>query len=353
MDQRAVLLLILPLAALASLAAAVLDRRDPFDAAFYPLILVGVLLLYGALLWWPRASALVAGAVLWGFSAFFLIKLVYVLFFTASPQALASGLSGTFFWTPAVFLFTFTTANLRRGRAVNISFLAAMLLLSLVYVASEAVTGDPHLLNVLAQLNLANLTCFLLAGVIHRLAGRHAATAEYARTFERLAHTDVLTGLPNRRAFEQRVARAIAQTERQAPPAGLTVLYLDLNGFKQINDTYGHETGDLVLCRVAERLRGVFRSDEVVARLSGDEFAGLILSGDPDVVQAVVRRVELRVAEPISVPAGVLHVTASVGTSKAPAKGAEVQDLLRQADAAMYAVKRRARPDRGPDGQRR
>ncbi|UBV44081.1 GGDEF domain-containing protein (plasmid) [Deinococcus taeanensis] len=341
-NHRAVLLRILPLAALASLIAVLLEPRAqeaaPFDLVAYPLALGGVLGLYGALLLRPAITALVADTLVWGFSAFFLLKLTFLMFVNHSAALMLADLSESFFWTPALFLLTFTTSNLRRSQAVNVGFLCSLAALSCAYLLTRSEAPDARMLSMLAQLNFANLACFLLTGLIHQMAWRQVSTAERARALEQLAHTDALTGLPNRRSFEQSLRAHLAATA-----APMTVLFFDLNGFKAINDRYGHETGDLVLACIAERLRATFRSGEVFARLSGDEFAGLIASADPAVVRAVLRRVEDLLAEPITVSGAVLTVSASAGTSEYPRDGQDVMALLRHADARMYAAKRASR----------
>ncbi|ACO47421.1 GGDEF domain-containing protein [Deinococcus deserti] len=345
----------LPIAALATLVAYFVERSDlrydPFDELAYPLILAGVLLLEGLLLIRPQAYTLVTRSTLLGFSAFFLLKLAYLLFFSRNPTDLPSELNESFFWTPAIFLFAFITPQARLGQAVSVSFMALMIMISVIYAAASWGTSDLHVLNALVQLNLANLTCLMLAGVVVRLTARHEATVVHARTFEQLAYTDALTGLPNRRYFEQELDSALAAAGEVTPPQPLSVIFMDLDGFKQVNDTYGHDVGDQVLKVVAERLRSTFRGGELIVRLSGDEFAALIPTATPEGMQAIRSRVAEALGKPIALGGQELHIAASLGFSVFPEHGTDVRTLLHHADTAMYGMKSHRTVKQDEDGQ--
>ena len=157
---------------------------------------------------------------------------------------------------------------------------------------------------------------------------------------DRMAHQDPLTGLANRARLEMRLESALGEGD---PTERIGLLFLDLDGFKPINDTYGHEAGDRILCQVAARLKESVRDTEVVARLGGDEFV-VLLRGlhHADDATIVARRILQRIGEPI--PDG--DVTHRVGVSIGGAVGMagdRAQDLLEWADAAMYRVKRSGR----------
>jgi diguanylate cyclase (GGDEF)-like protein len=160
---------------------------------------------------------------------------------------------------------------------------------------------------------------------------------------EKLRHQamhDALTGLPNRTLFLDRAEHALRLAERTHQwPA---VLYLDLDGFKPVNDTYGHEAGDLVLQAFAQRLAGCLRSADTAARLGGDEFAVLVHGPiDSEGVNRVVRRIRAELGHPIALGAGrEATVGASIGVTIADAGTSDVETLLRRADAAMYTAKR-------------
>ncbi|WP_377160852.1 diguanylate cyclase domain-containing protein [Roseateles sp. UC29_93] len=156
---------------------------------------------------------------------------------------------------------------------------------------------------------------------------------------QHLALRDVLTGLPNRRLFEEKVGDAINGARRTG--RGFAVCYLDLDGFKPINDQHGHEAGDEVLTEVAQRLQGLVRGDDVVARLGGDEFA-ILLSGinRPEDVEQTLQRCLFSIQRRITLDSGdKVSVAASIG-AVIGGGGDACRELLHAADEAMYAVKR-------------
>jgi diguanylate cyclase (GGDEF)-like protein/PAS domain S-box-containing protein len=160
-------------------------------------------------------------------------------------------------------------------------------------------------------------------------------------TEARLAHRalhDPLTGLPNRTLLLDRLAQAVRAAERDHAP-GVTVLYLDLNDFKLINDTYGHATGDQVLVEVARRLRSAVRPADTVARLGGDEYA-VVAEALPPADAALLAE---RLRDALRMPIGDLSVAASVGIAHSSKAGLDADTLLRQADADMYRSKPRGR----------
>ena len=153
-----------------------------------------------------------------------------------------------------------------------------------------------------------------------------------------LAYYDVLTGLCNRHFLAVRLAQELAYDQRHE--LGLTVLSVDIDNFKVINDSLGHNIGDLLLKAVAERLLECTSSDDIVARYAGDEFA-LVLTDQghaPD-GSHLIQRILTTVAQPIQVDAREFHLTCSVGASVFPQDGANAETLLRNADAAMHRAK--------------
>ncbi len=156
------------------------------------------------------------------------------------------------------------------------------------------------------------------------------------------AERDQLTGLFNRAHFEARLADAVRVA--RAEGGGFTLLFIDLDGFKPINDRYGHAAGDAVLRQVAKRLRNGVRADDVVGRLGGDEFTVLV----PNVVGTdgagrIAEKILAALAQPYLVNDHTVTIGASIGIALHPAHGDEPEDLIRNADGAMYAVKERGR----------
>jgi diguanylate cyclase (GGDEF)-like protein/PAS domain S-box-containing protein len=147
---------------------------------------------------------------------------------------------------------------------------------------------------------------------------------------------DPLTGLANRALLEERLRAALARDARTGGQTGL--LFLDLDGFKAVNDQHGHAVGDEVLCAVAGRLRHVVRPSDTVARLGGDEFV-VLLEGVTDDLSPLVTRLQAAVEEPVAVGEDLLAVGVSIGQAMSIGGVAEPSALLAQADRSMYSVK--------------
>jgi diguanylate cyclase (GGDEF)-like protein len=154
----------------------------------------------------------------------------------------------------------------------------------------------------------------------------------------RQARHDVLTGLPNRAALTEVLGDAL--TRRRHGGRDVAVLFIDLDGFKLVNDSLGHSAGDELLLRAAERIRAAIRDDDVVARLGGDEF--VVVCGDIDDVgtaTAVARRIATQLEQPVRFGAQDAVISASIGVALADAEDVVADDLLRKADMAMYEAK--------------
>ncbi|MDX8379928.1 MAG: EAL domain-containing protein [Gallionella sp.] len=161
---------------------------------------------------------------------------------------------------------------------------------------------------------------------------------QHEKQLEKIAHYDVLTGLPNRTLLNDRLKQAVARADREKNM--MAVCYLDLDGFKVINDTLGHEAGDLVLIEMARRIENGIRGGETVARLGGDEFVILLLGlGRGDECNMALDRLLTIIAEPIEILDKIFVVGASIGVSIYPLDFEDTDTLLRHADQAMYAAK--------------
>jgi diguanylate cyclase (GGDEF)-like protein/PAS domain S-box-containing protein len=158
---------------------------------------------------------------------------------------------------------------------------------------------------------------------------------------EHQAHHDQLTNLANRRLFHLELGRAISRSRRSG--CAVALVYMDLNGFKQINDTLGHQTGDLVLCTIAQRLTAAMRSDELISRYGGDEFVALLsmLRHPREAIDVFTERMREALNEPVKTEAGPITVGASFGSSVYPHHGRTTEQLLSHADQAMFAMKTR------------
>jgi diguanylate cyclase (GGDEF)-like protein/PAS domain S-box-containing protein len=153
----------------------------------------------------------------------------------------------------------------------------------------------------------------------------------------RMALYDSLTSLPNRSLFMDRMKHALVNCERNSH--SLALLFVDLNHFKEINDTHGHDVGDKVLIEVARRFQAVLRADETLARLAGDEFVVIAESTDDDTAKLVGERLLQALTPPIEVQRQGFAIRASIGTALYPQDGVTIEDLLKRADIAMYQAK--------------
>jgi len=166
------------------------------------------------------------------------------------------------------------------------------------------------------------------------------ARVERAWAEEALAHQalhDALTGLPNRRLLYDRLEQALLAAGRAG--VSLALLLLDLDHFKEVNDTFGHHHGDLLLCEVGARLAGLLRGVDTVARLGGDEFAMILGESDAAGAERVAGQVRIALEAPIMIEGQALHAAGSIGVVVAPEHGDDAHTLLRRADVAMYAAK--------------
>lgn len=156
-----------------------------------------------------------------------------------------------------------------------------------------------------------------------------------------LAYYDTVTHLPNRHAFNERfeaMLREVAQKQQK-----LTLLFLDLDDFKVVNDTLGHHVGDLLLKDVAEKLSASVRQGDAVYRVGGDEFAMVLANVDRENAEVVAEKFIRTLARPLSIEGHTLYVSASIGISLFPQDGADATTLLRNSDAAMYSAKERGK----------
>ncbi|MDB5903724.1 MAG: response regulator receiver modulated diguanylate cyclase [Betaproteobacteria bacterium] len=166
----------------------------------------------------------------------------------------------------------------------------------------------------------------------------HDEAREHARLLESLALQDPLTGLANRRLLPERVWMAIAHARRNR--SAMAVVYLDLDGFKDVNDTLGHAAGDLLLKTVAARLLGAVREEDTVARVGGDEFMIALwhVIGVDDTAMVAEKLVNA-IAQPYEIEGRTVTVTISAGASIYPVHGEDADALMKTADLALYKAK--------------
>ena len=165
---------------------------------------------------------------------------------------------------------------------------------------------------------------------------------EQTHVLEQMAHFDALTGLANRVHLTAQIKTCTRQARHESCQLG--VVYIDLDGFKPVNDRLGHDTGDQLLVQVAKRLKSALRSQDCVARLGGDEFV-ILLNGieNREHCEALLGRIMQRLATPYDLDTGTAHITASMGYTLYPEDDADEDTLLRHADQAMYLAKQAGR----------
>jgi diguanylate cyclase (GGDEF)-like protein len=197
------------------------------------------------------------------------------------------------------------------------------------------VDGREHLLEI-TKVRLLNKD-----GSVRGLIGLSADVTErkeHEKQLEHIAHYDALTGVPNRVLLADRMSQALARTKRDK--GLMAVCYLDLDGFKPINDTYGHDAGDKVLVEITRRIKDAIREDDTVARLGGDEFVVLLVGLQvPEECVGSLNRLLEAIYQPIEVQGKSLRISASIGVSLYPEDEQDPETLLRHADQAMYIAK--------------
>lgn len=188
------------------------------------------------------------------------------------------------------------------------------------------------------KLSIVNLA---LEGEIHArrdLEEQLAAVTQDEQTARHASLHDALTGLPNRTLFENRLEHGLAQAKRH--DRTLAVMFLDLDGFKNVNDVYGHDVGDAVLQTTAERLMQNARDDDTVSRFGGDEFLYLLTEIDGDQNAALVaQKIADAIQRPFALSVGELIIKPSIGVAIFPRDGTTVGALIKSADMAMYKAK--------------
>ncbi|WP_433833100.1 GGDEF domain-containing protein [Actinoplanes sp. CA-015351] len=249
----------------------------------------------------------------------------------ASPMLVVESVAGVPVWPTAV-LALLSAATRHTLTGVLISWVVVSAALVAGVVLGDGGPDSPHGAGVVLAVVVLLVTA-ATAGVQANSLDRYVTELHGARlAMTRQARTDPLTGLANRAALQE--------YESAAEPGQLTVVLLDLDGFKQVNDVYGHHAGDLLLITVADRLRARMRADDLLLRLGGDEFAVVLPGAAAEDAATAAETWARAVAEPVDVGGGVARVGVSVGVAcRPPGDDATLADLLRVADRRMYEHK--------------
>lgn len=275
-----------------------------------------------------------------GTTAITVVAVLCAIYFTSgAPNSPALPL----LLTPAVVCFCLLGLRVGLVVAVALPLLAALQWIASVQWGWQLPALQSHknpAVDVVLISSVNYLAVMIVVLVYERTNARLRRERDEER--ERLAHFalhDELTSLANRRYFHQRLEQACARSDRGGHQ--IAVLYIDLDGFKGINDALGHRCGDAALVAIATRLKAVLRRQDLVARLGGDEFAIIIdPAGSHAEIDHFCARLRSVISEPLPVEAGNLRVGASIGVA-IYAGNSDADYLLSQADAAMYVQKRR------------
>jgi diguanylate cyclase (GGDEF)-like protein len=318
-------ILFLSLNTIALLAILTLYGLDIRDRFLYDLLLsAGLVLGIGSSLYirrsWPLAAVQLCG---WLPLGYFVNR---------------SDFRGAVYWALfclyviAAFAFHHSLPRKSAGKQV---VLAGFLIWALVFLAHPWVVHYPTYDDIATQ--VWNMQKFLISiGMLFVMLEEQVTANEW------LALHDALTGLPNRRLFEDRLNHGLERSRRTK--SHLALLMLDLNGFKEINDSFGHQTGDQILREVAANLRATVRSSDTLARLGGDEFMIIVSDLGNDCAYSISRLIEAiggAFEKPILIAGQSTLVTASLGYAIYPDEAPDAASLLNLADQRMYALKER------------
>ncbi|CAM4018948.1 EAL domain-containing protein [Deinococcus frigens] len=339
---RLILLLAIPVAAFAFFLGALLDplsgQSTPFDRLAYPALTVGSLLLELVLWRRPKNIGGVVTTLVLLSCLFFLGKLIYVLYLPVPGLLVQAEMTESFFWIPAIYVLSLFIPSLNAARNITFIFFAAMTLCSVGYAALNGWTAQTGgVLFALTEMLLANLTLLTLTQAFIGYKDRLSGIQAQAQTLERLVDTDLLTGLPSRLRLERELDEAVGRHE------AFTLLFIDVDGFKMVNDTLGHSAGDEVLREFAARLRAALKTRDLAARIGGDEFVVVVKGTSPTWATVLAQQLLAGLAVPFTVRGQQVQLSASIGVSAYPDDGQDTETLLRHADAAMYQIKRAGR----------
>lgn len=261
---------------------------------------------------------------------------IFLLILAVSLAATGPDVDRALRWMLLVPVYGFLTLGLRWGLAWTLAAFAVsggLHGLELRFLSEEHLRAwwDWSMLAVAVVVGLVIYEYVLL-----RLIG--LLDAERRRFADAALH-DPLTGLANRAAFDLEIRQRLDRA--RADGATLALAYLDLDGFKAVNDRHGHHAGDVVLQVIARRLESTFRAGDLVARLGGDEFAVILQpDGPPPPLEARLEQARQLAAQPVEAAGGALRVTASIGVALFPEHAVTAEDLIELADEAMYRAKR-------------
>jgi diguanylate cyclase len=273
------------------------------------------------------------------FVAFYLLAQYYLIVFTAYASG-AHQLGTTFpQWLPIIYFLAFLMFTTRKAMFASILVYIMLLIPTIVLVLINGMRSFEVIdLHALLQIHFSHAIYIPLLSGITLLKEQYVGANARANAFAQLATTDYLTGAANRRSAEQSLDQAISRAKRYQ--RDLSIILLDIDSFKQINDTYGHSAGDHVLIQLVQIIRTQLRSSDVCGRWGGEEF--IIIAPETSAAQALLfaERLRAQVASHDIFPTG--RFTASFGVSSMKPDDT-VASLVKQADQALYLAKQNGR----------
>jgi diguanylate cyclase (GGDEF)-like protein len=328
----------IPFVIFAALLAWVLEQYVEHGAGvFDDVAFLGIaawFLIMGLLLWLrPGARRSLELALYAGTAVFFLARLLHAIYFLGPNDSFGNELAEFGFWIPAFLGLKYLWLGVDMGRRAAIAFLLQMAIISL----PAMIIGDLTIHHVygLSMLILASALSIFLYHVLIPTLIQYGAEK---RAFQLLAVTDHLTGVANRRGLTEKLSEEIARSKRYEER--FSVLLLDLDHFKQINDEYGHEMGDKILIEVTEILQEQRRQADTVGRWGGEEFLMILPHNNAQEAVEAASRIR-KTIEDHEFP-NALDVTVSIGVTEYR-EGESIEQLVARADTAMYQAKDKGR----------
>ena len=239
-----------------------------------------------------------------------------------------------------IYLWAIVGNGLRYGRRYLFAGMILGVVSYLLMVANTPYWRDD------IYLALGYLVCmiilpFYFTVMLNKINTSNAELVKLTEKLQIMAMHDSLTGLPNRVLFQESLEHALSMAQRRRER--LAVLFIDLDGFKEINDTHGHPSGDVVLKTVASRLLSLVRKSDLVARFAGDEFMVLLNDANREKVNLIAHKLISEISASIVIADCTLAVTASIGIAVYPESGTTVAEIMAKADTAMYQCKQQGK----------
>lgn len=312
--------------------------NDPQDASVLAVVLS--LAVCAGLLWLKPQSVRAVETGLMAVMVVYDFALLARILYLGPDLYIRDFIDGFLLWASFRFIWAFLVLGPKTGLKVSVGYLVGMVLFSLPYLAGAVPPRADDTVTRLLVISFPAVSSAYLTALYAFAAFLQESTRARtkAEAVAERAYTDPLTGLPNRLSFDRALETRLADAEGGG--VGFALLFIDLDRFKLVNDTLGHRAGDLLLREVGARMQGVLRGADVLARISGDEFA-VILDGaaTPEAAAHVAETLLATFQAPFDLRGVPWRAGASLGVALYPRDGATPDDLLDRADGGMYHAK--------------